>query len=70
MPKILLTDIAIRALKPGQHRADYWDMKTPAFGIRVGQRTKMFIVKVRNSRVAIGAYPAFPSQTLGARRSA
>jgi integrase len=57
VPKILLTDIAIRALKPGQHRADYWDMKTPAFGIRVGQRTKMFIVKVRNSRVAIGAYP-------------
>ena len=57
MPKILLTDIAIRALKHDHHRADYWDLKTPAFGIRVGRRTKMFVVKVRNSRVAIGAYP-------------
>ena len=57
MPKILLTDLAIRALKPSKRRVDYWDLKTPAFGIRVGQHTKTFIAKVRNSRVTIGAYP-------------
>jgi integrase len=57
VPKILSTDLAIRALKPSKRRVDYWDLKTPAFGIRVGQHTKTFIAKVRNSRVTIGAYP-------------
>jgi len=57
VPKILLTDLAIRALKPSQRRVDYWDLKTHAFGVRVGQHTKTFIVKLRNSRVTIGAYP-------------
>ena len=58
MPKLLLTDISIRALKSGENRIDYWDAKTPAFGIRVGPRTKTFIAKVGNSRLTVGAYPA------------
>jgi integrase len=58
MPKLLLTDISIRALKSAENRIDYWDAKTPAFGIRVGPRTKTFIAKVGNSRLTLGTYPA------------
>lgn len=58
MPKLLLTDISIRALKSAEGRVDYWDLKTPAFGIRVGPRTKTFIAKIGNSRVTVGSYPA------------
>ena len=58
MPKLLLTDISIRALKGEKRRIDYWDAKTPAFGIRVGPRAKTFIAKLDNSRITIGTYPA------------
>jgi integrase len=58
MPKQLLTDISVRALKSERRRVDYWDAKTPAFGVRVGPRTKTFIAKVGNSRVTVGTYPA------------
>jgi integrase len=55
MAKLLLTDISIRALKPDV-RMDYWDAKTPAFGIRVGKHSKTFIVKKGNRRLTIGRY--------------
>ncbi len=57
MPQQLLTDITIRALKPTVSRVDYWDTKIPGFGIRVGPRTKTFIVKQENRRHTIGRYP-------------
>jgi integrase len=57
MPQLLLTDIAIRALKPAAERADFWDTKTPGFGVRVGPRAKTFIVKHKNRRHTIGRYP-------------
>lgn len=58
MPKLLLTDLSVRTLKSETRRIDYWDIKVPAFGIRVGPRTKTFIAKLGNCRITIGAYPA------------
>ena len=56
VPRTLLTDISVRALK-SEKRTDFWDTKLPSFGVRVGPRTKTFIVKRDNSRITIGAYP-------------
>jgi integrase len=56
VPRIHLNDTTIRALKADK-RTDYWDTKTPAFGVRVGRFTKTFVVKRHNSRIAIGSYP-------------
>jgi hypothetical protein len=67
MPKLLLTDISIRALN-ADVRTDYWDTKTPGFGVRVGPRTKTFIAKHGGTRQTIGAYPAVTLQD--ARRKA
>jgi hypothetical protein len=40
VPILALTDITVRALKPGL----YMDKRTPAFGIRVGKNRKTWIV--------------------------
>ena len=56
MPNSALTDLAIRSLK-AEKQTDFWDTKTPAFGIRVGPRSKTFIAKIGNARRAIGSYP-------------
>lgn len=56
MPRIQFTDLTIRALR-SDAQVDYWDTKTPAFGIRVGKRAKTFVGKVANRRITIGAYP-------------
>ena len=56
VPQTILTDLAIRALK-AERRTDFWDTKTPAFGVRVGPRSKTFIGKIGNVRRAIGSYP-------------
>jgi Arm domain-containing DNA-binding protein len=53
VPKTRLSDLSIRALKPGE----YWDTKFPSFGIRVGKNTKTFLLKKNNSRIKIGSYP-------------
>lgn len=58
MPNQLLTDIAIRALKPTDVRVEYWDTRTPGFGIRVGRRAKTFVVKIQDRWHTIGRYPA------------
>ncbi len=56
MPSFVFTDMSIRSLKSNS-RTDFWDTKTPGFGIRVGLRSKTFIAKVHNRRITIGRYP-------------
>jgi integrase len=62
MPRLHLTDIAVRALKPpASGQVDYWDETTRAFGLRVSQAgTKTFVAKVNNQRITIGRYPEMP----------
>lgn len=60
MPKIALTDIAVRNLKPQSPQVTYWDASLPAFGVRVGQESKTFVVIYgrERKRTTIGRYPA------------
>lgn len=62
MPTILLTDVVVKALKPSATYVTYWCTKTPAFGLRVGKRTKTWtVMRGRNrERVSIGRYPDLP----------
>jgi hypothetical protein len=55
--KIHFTDLALRALPFSDTQVTYWDRSFPTFGLRVGRRSKTFIV-VRNGgrRVKIGDY--------------
>lgn len=57
MPRVQFTDLSLRALK-ADVRTDFWDSKTPSFGVRVGKSTKTFMVKLNNRRIRIGRYPA------------
>jgi integrase len=59
MPRLHLTDVAVRALKsPAAGQIDYWDATTRGFGVRVSQAgSKTFVAKVHNQRVSIGRYP-------------
>jgi hypothetical protein len=61
VPKILLTDLSIRSLE-SENRLDFWDRKTPAFGIRVGPRSKTFIARIGAGRRALGNYPEISLQ--------
>lgn len=58
MPKIALTDLAIKALRPAT-QTDYWDTGLANFGLRAGPRRKTFLVLVgpKRRRVTIGHYP-------------
>jgi integrase len=56
MPTLSLTDLTIRSLK-AEKRTDFWDTKLPSFGVRIGPRSKTFIVKVGNGRKSVGSYP-------------
>ena len=51
-----LNDMVISNLKTG---ATYivWDTGLPTFGIRVGRRTKTFIIKQHNRYYVLGRYP-------------
>jgi integrase len=42
--KIHFTDLALRALPFTDAQVTYWDQSLPAFGLRVGKRSKTFIV--------------------------
>lgn len=55
MPKIAFTDLAVRSLKPGE----YFDTRTPAFGMRVGKNRRTWIVMRGRERLRtrIGHYP-------------
>lgn len=59
MPNLHLTDLSVRALKPSDKYISYWDDTTPAFGIRVGKRTKTWTVMRgrERERITIGKYP-------------
>jgi integrase len=55
MPKVTLTEITLRSLKPSERQTDYWDASMPNFGVRVGLTHKTFIVMTPGrSRVALG----------------
>ncbi len=63
MPRINLTDVSVRALKPDGKQTVYWDVTLPAFGCRVSQNgTKSWvIVKGRERRiVTLSRYPIVP----------
>lgn len=54
-----LTDISIRKLRPTDKQSVVYDSSLSSFGIRVGKRTKTFIVKLGKTRSikSIGRYP-------------
>ena len=56
MPRLALTDISVRNLKPGI----YFDTRTPAFGIRIGSKTRTWLVLkgARSNKVRLGHYPS------------
>jgi len=56
MPRLQLTDLSVRALK-ADGQTDFWDTKTPGFGVRVGPQSKTFVAKVANRRHTLGTYP-------------
>jgi len=56
VPNLRFTDLTLQNLAPPS-RTDYWDTQLAGFGIRVGARTKMFVVKVKNRRISLGRYP-------------
>jgi hypothetical protein len=64
MPSILLTDIAIRALKPSDRYITWYDKALPAFGVRVGKRAKTFVVMLgrQRKRLSLGKYPSVSLQ--------
>jgi integrase len=56
MAAIVITDALLRSLKV-ETRTDFWDARTPGFGVRASARRKVFIAKVHNRRYTIGTYP-------------
>jgi integrase len=52
--KFPFTDLKIQSLPEGE----FWDSKLGAFGLRVGKRTKTFLLIKGNRRVKIASYPA------------
>jgi integrase len=60
VPILVLTDLAVKALRPGV----YFDTKTPSFGIRVGKNRRTWIVLKGENRtkVRLGHYPAMSLQ--------
>jgi integrase len=57
MPRRCLTDATIRALKSDRQQ-DWWDIKTPSFGIRISPRAKTFIANKGGTRKTLGHYPS------------
>lgn len=60
MPRINLTDLSVRALKPDGKQTVYWDATLPNFGCRVSQNgTKSWIILVGNDRrrITLSRYP-------------
>jgi len=59
MPTIHLTDVSVKALKASQKSVTYFSDQTPGFGIRVGKRSRTWIVMRGRTRerIWIGTYP-------------
>lgn len=57
---IKLTDITINSLKFQHPQITHWDALLPGFGVRVGSRTKTFVIVTGKARkrTTIGRYPA------------
>lgn len=58
MTKTYLTDLTLRRLpfsESGQQ--SYWDSQLPGFGVKIGRRTKTFMVKHQNRVSTLGRYP-------------
>lgn len=62
MPRLQLTDLSVRSMKPTQRSVTYWDTRVPGFGVRVGLRAKTFIVMrgERRQRIVVGRFPDMP----------
>ena len=61
MPRMHLTDLTVHRLPPAPNPTTYFDTSLPGFGVRVGVRTKTFVVMVGTKarrRVSLGTYPA------------
>jgi len=71
MPVTNLTDLFLRKAAPSA-RTIYWDQSLPAFGVRVGARTRMFVVMHGKDRrkVTLGPYPALSLQEARRRAAA
>jgi len=56
---MLLTDITIQGLKPSDDYVTWFDKALPAFGVRVGKRSKTFVVVLgkQRKRISLGKYP-------------
>src|SRR5665213_4440294 len=58
MPKQLISDATVRSLPTLETQTDYWDLKFPAFGVRVSPGgTKTFVLNQNKTRRTIGRYP-------------
>ena len=59
MPTVHLTDVSVKSLKPTDKYVTYFSDITPGFGIRVGKRSRTWIVMRGRSRerVKLGTYP-------------
>src|SRR5437660_1693986 len=69
MPTLALTDLTLRSLKTAQ-QTDFWDAKTPGFGVRIGKHAKTFVVKIHNRRITIGRYHPVALPLAEARKKA
>ena len=61
MPRIALTDIVLKNVKPQPKQTQYWDASLPSFGCRVSPAgTKTFNVMLGKDRrlIKIGNYPS------------
>jgi hypothetical protein len=69
-----LTNLVVAKLQPSPH--PYWDALLPGFGIRVGARTRTWIVSIRRPgkrnpvRLKLGHFPAMAWPKPGQRRGA
>lgn len=57
-PRLRFTDLALRSLPYSHTHAYVWDTAFPTLGMRIGKRTKTFIViKPGGKRITLGKYP-------------
>jgi integrase len=52
-----LNELVVKNLPFCEGQTDYWDATLPRFGLRVGKRTKTFILNAGKRRITLGRYP-------------
>ena len=64
MPVILLTDLAIQKLPASDPHTTYYDQALPGFGIRVGKRSRTFVIMkgLQRKRISLGRFPRYRSK--------